>query len=387
MKALFTKFDTVSFEDGSEMSLPDYYENLENGISQGILKDFSYNPNNKQLSYTHNGELYVCQIDDASYNSEKIRGLIAYDLIRNKLEADMHDEENRKKKQINDAYNGVVETEEAKKIYIKDLKKKRWKTIFKQLKFVKTISYDKIAEVLHVIIGIAFSVDFIFVATIFDSIGVSRLITILSSLLCFVIGVSGIHANIYDNYNNLANPATLVAHLITFIFQITFGIVPSIIKSISNLIKIALPEIKTINHRIKYIENYKIDSKKESTKIDEISNDKSLETSINNVYRALNNLDKETQQRYIMLISKKLSEYRERLALVDVNSVSRKGYEEDLRLEIVDYFNGLVADINSLLSDNDNSLDDTLSKMQNDLDSGDFAKGKVLVRIPKKSSS
>ena len=387
MKVLFTEFDTVSFEDGSEMSLPDYYENLENGISQGILKDFSYNPNNKQLSYTHNGELYVCQIDDASYNSEKIRGLIAHDLIRNKLEADMHDEENRKKKQINDAYNGVVETEEAKKIYIKDLKKERWKTIFKQLKFVKTISYDKIAEVLHVIIGIAFSVDFIFVATIFDSIGVSRLITILSSLLCFVIGVSGIHANIYDNYNNLANPATLVAHLITFIFQITFGIVPSIIKSISNLIKIALPEIKTINHRIKYIENYKIDSKKESTKIDKISKDKSLETSINNVYSALSDLDKEIQQRYIMLISKKLSEYRERLTLVDVNSVSRKGYEEDLRLEIVNYFKGLVADINSLLSDNDNSLDDTLSKMQNELDSGDFAKGKVLVRVPKKSSS
>ena len=387
MKVLFTEFDTVSFEDGSEMSLPDYYENLENGISQGILKDFSYNPNNKQLSYTHNGELYVCQIDDASYNSEKIRGLIAYDLIRNKLEADMHDEENRKKKQINDAYNGVVETEEAKKIYIKDLKKKRWKTIFKQLKFVKTISYDKIAEVLHVIIGIAFSVDFIFVATIFDSIGVSRLITILSSLLCFVIGVSGIHANIYDNYNNLANPATLVAHLITFILQIISGIIPSTIKSISNLIKIALPEIKTINRKIKYIENYKIDSKKESTKIDKISKDKSLETSINNVYSALSDLDKEIQQRYIMLISKKLSEYRERLTLVDVNSVSRKGYEEDLRLEIVDYFNGLVADINSLLSDNDNSLDDTLSKMQNDLDSGNFATEKGFVKVRKKSSS
>ena len=48
---------------------------------------------------------------------------------------------------------------------------------------------------------------------------------------------------------------------------------------------------------------------------------------------------------------------------------------------------GLVANINSSLSDNDNSLDDTLSKMQNDLDSGNFAKEKVLVRVPKKSSS
>ena len=387
MKVLFANFDTVSFEDGSEMSIPDYYEHLENGISQGIFKDFSYNPNNEQLTYTHNGELYVCQIDAMAYNSEKIRGLIAHDIIRNKLEADMHDEENRKKKQVDDAYNGVVETEEAKKLYIKDLKKKRWKTIFKQLKFVKTISYDKIAEGLHVIIGIVFGVCFIFVAPILDSMGVSRLTAILSSLLCFVIGVSGIKANVYENYNNLANPATLVVHLITFILQITFGIIPSIIQSISNLIKIALPEIKTINHKIKYIENYKIDSKKESTKIDKISKDKSLETSINNVYRALSDLDKETRQRYIELIYKKLSEYRERLALVDVNSVSRKGYEEDLSLEIVDYFNGLVANINSLSSDNDNSLDDTLSKMQNDLDSGNFATEKGLVRVRKKSSS
>ena len=121
----FTDSDTVLFDD-KRMITSDYFNFLNTNINDGKVTNFNYDATTQTFSYQYDCDTYRIKID--KYSPLKLKTLFSLMF----LEKNMHmvietkqEEEARKRNLIEKARNGDIVSEEAKKLYVEELKKQR----------------------------------------------------------------------------------------------------------------------------------------------------------------------------------------------------------------------------------------------------------------------
>ena len=378
----FTSYDTIKFDDTfnfeddeiDEMVVDNYFNFLEENIKNGKILNCSYNPENETFYYEYDGIQYYITIKNN--NSRNLRVLMTLLELANSKSSDMKDlqeEEMRKQNLIKKAKAGEIETDEAKELYLNELKRERKELISSAFKFRYNIDGTPGAGASNALITILTSCSIVGSA-IAGAIVLSDkgIINTLSSWL-LVIGSYGLAASIFA-YGVRRNEVPLYNRIVEFLGS-TIMFVPNLIKGLKKLITKNLKRIKVINHKIEWLSDYHLpDSTLELSDEDKKSEDL-ITLYINNVYVAINELKKsEDKTKYLSELLGKIKEYQDSLRHLKSGELTTTNNEQYIRNAFISYLNDLENRINAVSVDNkkNEALDKTISMIQRELDGGEI---------------
>ena len=378
----FTSYDTIKFDDTfnfeddevDEMVVDNYFNFLEENIKNGKILNCSYNPENETFYYEYDGTQYYIIIKNN--NSRNLRVLMTLLELANSKSCDMKDlqaEERRKQNLIQKAKDGEIETDEAKELYLNELKRERKELISSAFKFGYNIDGTTGAMVINVVITILIA------GTILCSGIVGAIVLsakgIINSLSAFLLGFGSLGLSVpIVAYGVRRDEVPLYNRIVEFLGS-TIMFVPNLIKGLKKLITKKLKRIKVINHKIEWLSDYHLpDSTLELSDEDKASEDL-ITLYINNVYVAINELKKsEDKTKYLSELLGKIKEYQDSLRHLKSGELTTTNNEQYIRNAFISYLTDLENKINAVSVNNKNNeaLDKTISMIQRELDGGEI---------------
>ena len=253
----FTDFDIIYFDDGNKMIVSDYFNLLENGIKNNKITNCSYDVESEIFKYRYNNSEYRIKVKN---NSRKLRILLGLMQLENSQKLANENkklEEKRKEKLLNDARNGIIESEEAKQLYLKELKSNKIKKIFNLFDLSEIENYELLDGILNgllAVISVALTIGSVLGLRWLCRILIhndSMIIELLGYLLygfdfiyaaCLVFGE--LFPEVYTLFTYLLSP-------LKFVLKYSLALVPQIIK---NYLK-KREDLKVTNYEIKALKN------------------------------------------------------------------------------------------------------------------------------------
>ena len=123
MKVIFTDYDTVKIGTEDEMTTKKFFKVFEYLIKNGEVTNCNYNSKNEEFSYLYDNKEYTIKITNKSIN--KLRNLLSLTKLEQNEDTKRKDariRENVKAELLRKARKGEIVSEEAKQLYIKELK-------------------------------------------------------------------------------------------------------------------------------------------------------------------------------------------------------------------------------------------------------------------------
>ena len=246
----FTDSDTVLFSD-NRMITSDYFNFLNTNINDGKVTNFNYDATTQTFSYQYDCDSYYIKVD--KYSPLKLKTLFSLMF----LEKNMHmvietkqEEEARKRSLIEKAKNGDIVSEEAKKLYVEELKKQRKELITGISDIIENPVIDpEELESEHgsVLVLVDFGISGVVAISLIDYSEIGTIIKILLGLasLLFITLIETLGFDIV--------PFRLRLYVKIFnALAIPFRVIGNFLRDAKRI----LSSLKVINHEIKYLKKY-----------------------------------------------------------------------------------------------------------------------------------
>ena len=316
----FTDCDTVEFGNGEELIVDDYLGKLKDDIRSGKIRKFSYDASNECLTYNclnknNLQDSYTVKIsNNGSRNIRRIQELIDLSKAKQVHEENVTKEENRKKQLLVNAKSGKIETDEAKSLYMEELKNQRIKAITDNI-YLTFKNYEPSGQALA---------GFTIFLLIVDGITLAIL-----GIGAFEYGKSLALFKIFA-FSSIAFFGSLFIPKCEFIYTIikkifkglvgTLCLIPNIIYSIGKIIKNGLPKIKVINHKIKWLSDYHLPEESIDIQINEDVDNKDLDFAkgyINSIHEALLSLGSSDKEIFRSKLNTLIDDYYKEMAEIN----------------------------------------------------------------------
>ena len=385
----FTDYDSILFENGEEYIIDKYFSFLEENINNGLITNCSYNPIDSIFNYQYKDEYYAIKVfNDSNRHGEtrNLRVLLTYVELENGkrvLNNDKRQEQLRREELLADAKNGNVKTDEQRLIYLDYLKNELKTLISSQFKF--TEEYDGNDDQIHsLLVGLFVSV----LLGAFGMLGPSefRLFGSFGKYITPVIRFISVGAAVFIMRFAVENTISPFVKVYNFLARIVHFI-PNLIIGTIKLISKALPEIKTIIHKIKWLSNYKLPSTNldnHEENLDDPVNEDSVLKRINELNVFLEKLNVSDKQKFLKELLGKVKEYQDSLRHLKGGELTTTNNEQYIRNAFLSYLNDLEDRIykSKNVTDYDQKLDGIINKFQTEIDSGsiEVVDGKVRKR-------
>ena len=122
----FHLLNTIIFDDKTEMIVDDYFEQLEMGVKDGSVRDFSYDMETEEFSYNKGYDHYVIKVHKCMPNKIKVLfNLMIAEKNKRIEDSDKQTEDKRKNKLLERARNGEIVSDEAKSLYLAELQNEK----------------------------------------------------------------------------------------------------------------------------------------------------------------------------------------------------------------------------------------------------------------------
>ena len=378
----FTDYDTIYFDDGTKMIVSDYFNFFENNVKTNKITNCSYDAESEIFKYCYNNSEYRIKVKN---NSRKLRILLGLMQLENSQKLDKENkelEEKRKEKLLNDARNGKIETEEAKQLYLKELKGKKRKLLIKMFdlsKFFKhnlskinkfeienCSSFGQLVCCLFAIISM--------ILTAGSVIGIGWIAHILLwsdsvragfiGLLLYLVDLVYAGALVFGGFV----PAFAIMSVLLLIpMLVLYFPIASVTQIIKNYIR-NKENLKVINHEIKTLKDYSVPSEEINISNKSETTKDSLTKEIYEIYAKINDLDAESKKDALRRLSSIINQYQTKVKNIKAGELTLES-EDYCRNKAISELHILDTEISSKLShsNDDNSLEQVVSVINNEV--------------------
>ncbi len=314
-----TDSGTIMFPNNVEMRLDKFYDFLEKGIKNYEITNCSYDAFKNKLNFLYNGNKYMIKIE----NTNSGMGVILLNLVN--LEENLRKEKeyqevikDRRERLLNDARCGNIYSEEAKQLYIEELKKEiSFKGIVKKLREIKR-------EV-----------------TIDDELLPDHMLVYMMSMLVLLLILGFIFGIVFNGLIWSLISAVLLVLQILEMRNYGYGIILSNLCMIYGFFRDdCLEEFKMIKDKIKHLERCKFPENEDILKrVEREQFDSKIKERVFQIYQKLNSLNKMDRELMIYKLVKKIEE-------------NKKQNKVDNEEEFIKYLEDFEKDIDKLLGVN-----------------------------------
>lgn len=368
MDVIFTDYDTVKIGTEEEITTKKFFKEFEYLIKNGEITNCNYNPENEEFSYLYDNRRYIVKITNKSIH--KFRNLLSLMQLEQNESIKRKNEritENEKQELLRKARNGEIVSNEAKTLYIKELKSEiKLSNVFKKLKLediakryfkLDLTDTEEWREAITTILTlITFTSLFVF-----PILFITEVLKATPGLI-ILMGASFIEFMVCLATSN--NGGSLVSRALTYIIWTIINIIGNIIKlsiDFARAICKFIPQIMLIKHKIKSLKNYKIPNEEIILPDKKEENDNDVLTSyiaksIDNIYLNLLKLNDEDKREIRKELETKLKEYQKSLL-----SIPKSGLTLETEVTVSNRFIMSLAEIELKINQKLNS------KLKNDL--------------------
>ncbi len=330
MEVKLTDYGTVIFPSLKEMKINKFFDFFEKGIKEYQITECMYDVENNKLNFLYNGNKYMIEIE----NTHSGNGIILLNLVR--LEENLRRQKEyddimkkTREKLLVDARCGNIHSEEARQLYMKELKESiSFKKILGKIRdiFKKCSYYAEHFTTFLFILGIILAV---FSGTL--------------SFGAFLGGVEYFKAGIYC--------------LVVFLFSIEIIITSQNDYNIFELLAVGTyksikqisEEISMVNHKLKYLRKYELPKNEMFSKITVDSFNEDVSLKLYQIYEKLLKLSEKDRNLLRVNLANKINDVRNKIG---DNSSSI----DDINNEFLCYLEDFEKEIDKLCVDSLESL-------------------------------
>lgn len=307
MRAIFTDYDTVKMDNNEEMTTKDFFNFFEKSIKSGKITCCRYDSKKEEFSYTYCGDKYFIKISDK--NTHNLRILLTLMELENNESVkrkSQHLEEIEREELLKQARDGVIKNEEAKQLYLKELKKEL-KDLFKISNNLYDIwNFDVTPRTYDILSPILSVLEVLGVMALAVSLGLGLTWWTIVPCIYLLVDVFLFISEYMDDLPLSTFPSWLVSSIITNYIENT-------------------PKRKLLKHKIKWLKEYKLPVQEidlSKTKQENNTWADYIEKHINNIYVNLAKLDDEDKSELREELETKLRDYRSDLSNVPASGLT-----------------------------------------------------------------
>ena len=362
----FTSYDVVRFGNTKEMIVDDYFKFLEENIKSGLITDCSYDANEEIFLYTYDYMTYSLKLNGNTRNLRRILEFLELGEHKSVEINNERQEKERKDALLEKAIDGEIETDEARQLYVDYLKQQKKKLISSQFNF--TGNYDDYDNFVH---SNVINIILVFIEAIVFSVGLGGLIchqisSSLAALLCIpsFAGIIGFFFAIDKNVPFLYKTYNFFATTICFI--------PRLFRGIFRLLKKVSPDIKIIDHKLKWLEEYSLPTQDLNNGHDNsnVSSNDYIVKYLHKLYIDISSLDDSVDKKTLLTeLLHKIKEFDDAKQHLKNGELTTTNNEQYIRNAFISYLNDLENRIGEKQEGNEysRSLNTVISAIEHDI--------------------